>query len=115
MLAEITMQLIKSTLILLAFAIALLHLTNAVPATISKEMSENSLSVSASEPSVIPTGVYVPDPTSCPAGVLPTYTNPKGGQVDCGASIASSDAIPVMFLLCALMGCIVFGVIKALV
>ncbi|KAN0106065.1 hypothetical protein V8E51_008941 [Hyaloscypha variabilis] len=72
------------------------------------------LTVTDSEGFIIPTLVVpIPDPTSYPTGQVPTYTNPNNGQVDCGASEANKGQIPVPFLAVAFVGCVAFGVFKA--
>ncbi|KAE9370820.1 hypothetical protein N431DRAFT_468836 [Stipitochalara longipes BDJ] len=112
-LVEGTMKLVNATHIFLAFMMGLL-LTKIVRATTNGETSDTSFSVTESE-SFIPTTVRIPDSTTCPTGQVPTYTNPKGGQIDCGASKASTGGIPVPFLAVAFVGHVTFRVFEAVV
>ena len=42
------------------------------------------------------------DPTTCPSGYTPTYTNPKGGHIDC--SVGAQTYIPVAFMIMSFTG-----------
>ncbi|PMD46665.1 hypothetical protein L207DRAFT_577511 [Hyaloscypha variabilis F] len=108
------MKLITSSHIFLTFLMSLSFLACAIPTTTPDQLEDTFLSVTDSEGFIIPTLVVpIPDPTSYPTGQVPTYTNPNNGQVDCGASEANKGQIPVPFLAVAFVGCVAFGVFKA--
>ena len=108
------MKLINSGSLLFAIATTLPFLANGVPTVIGEEQAHNSLTVVDSKGLIIPTVIRILDPTVCPAGEVPTYTNPKGGQVDCGSNGASTETIPVGILACTLVGCVLFGGLRTL-
>jgi hypothetical protein len=108
------MKLVISANIFPAFVMGLILLTIHVSAT-----TEGGLSVATSQiPSNFtnPTAVRVfSDPTTCPSGWVPTYTNPKGGRVDCGdVSEGYQGKIPVPFFAVILVSYVMFCFFKAM-
>jgi hypothetical protein len=97
-----------------AFAMGLILLTIHVSATTEGGLSVATSPISSN--SIDPTAVRVfSDPTTCPSGRVPTYTNPKGGRVDCGdVSEGYQCKIPVPFFAVILVSYVMFGVFKAM-
>jgi hypothetical protein len=103
------MKLINLTPIFLMVVMSFLLLTDVTRATTDDELTIfNSL--------VVQTAVRVfYDPTTCHSGQIPTYTNPKGGHVDCRVSKGNKVTVPVLFSAIAFASLALFGVCKVII
>jgi hypothetical protein len=104
------MKLINKAHLFLASIIAFLSFTTLVRATTDRELALTTLPVS--DNFVLPTVIRIPDPTNCPAGQTPIYTDPKGGEVRC--SEANTSPIPVSFLAVGFVSCAIVCLVKFL-
>ncbi len=108
------MKPINTTHIFPAFTTGFLLFTIHISANTNEGISIMTLPVSNN--AVIPTAARVfVDPTTCPSGQVPTYTNPKGGHIDCvDENGASKSELPIPVFAVGFVGCVVFGVVKAM-
>jgi hypothetical protein len=109
------MKLTNSTQVFLALAMTFLFLANIARATTNEAQTVEALSTLKTS-IILPTPVIrVGVPMTCTnPDHPPTYTDPKGGQVECNNSEGTTAHVPVAFLAAALVVCGMFRALRAM-
>jgi hypothetical protein len=109
------MKLINSTQVLLALAMTLLLLAGIARATTNEDHIGEVL-LARETAIIVPTPVIrVGVPMTCTIpGHPPTYTDPKGGQIECDNSEGTMAHVPVTLLAAVLVGGVMLGALMAM-
>jgi hypothetical protein len=112
---EVTMKLINSTQVFLALAMTRLFLAGLATAIMNEDHIGEALST-------LKTAIIAPIPvirvgvpmTCTNPDYAPTYTDPKGGQIECDNSEGTVTHAPIRLLVALLVGGAIFGALRVM-